>query len=135
MDRDVLLAKLKQLKVSNMFINFLLSYYFLDDILTAALGKRTRKQFQKCGLCQGCNLSSILFIIYMSVLSSRMRTSGVGVRLESGELVNILLFADVIILISNSPESLEELKIILETWCMNFKNKGRLVSGVNMFNP
>lgn len=50
-----------------------------------------------------------------------MRASGVGVRLESGELVNILLFVDDIILISNSPKSLEELKIILETWCMNFK--------------
>lgn len=54
-------------------------------------------------------------------LSARMRASGVGVRLDSGELVNILLFADYIILISNTPESLEELKSILEPWCLNFK--------------
>ena len=57
----------------------------------------------------------------MSELSARMRASGVGVRLDSGELVNILLFSDDIILISNTPESLEELKTILETWCLNFK--------------
>ena len=57
----------------------------------------------------------------MSELSARMRASGVGVRLDSGELVNILLFADDIIMISNTPESLEELKTILETWCLNFK--------------
>ena len=54
-------------------------------------------------------------------LSARMRASGVGVRLDSGELVNILLFLDDIILISNTPESLEELKSILEPWCLNFK--------------
>ena len=49
-----------------------------------------------------------------------MRSKGVGVRLESGEIVNILLFADDIILISNS---LEMLKGILETWCINFRMK------------
>ena len=122
-DRNVLLAKLKQLNVSSKFINFLSSYYFLDNISSAASGKRTRKQYQKRGLRQGCNLSSILFIIYMSELSARMRSSGVGVRLESGEIVNILLFADDIILISNSPETLELLKGILETWCINFRMK------------
>ena len=46
-DRNVLLAKLKQLNVSNKFINFLSSYYFLDNISSAASGKRTRKQYQK----------------------------------------------------------------------------------------
>ena len=122
-DRDILLCKLKQLNVSDKFINFLSSYYFLDNISTASSGKRTRKQYQKRGLRQGCNLSSILFIIYMIELSVRMRASGVGLRLESGELVNILLFADDIIIISNSPESLAELKAILEQWCKDYKMK------------
>jgi len=36
----------------------------------------------------------------MIELSARMRASGVGVHLESGKLVNILLFADNIIIIS-----------------------------------
>ena len=122
-DRDILLCKLKQLNVSDKFINFLSSYYFLDNISTASSGKRTRKQYQKRGLRQGCNLSSILFIIYMIELSVRMRASGVGVRLESGELVNILLFADDIIIISNSTESLSILKAILEQWCKDYRMK------------
>jgi len=122
-DRDILLCKLKQLNVSDKFINFLSSYYFLDNISIASSGKRTRKQYKKRGLRQGCNLSSILFIIYMIELSVRMRASGVGLRLESGELVNILLFADDIIIISNSPESLAELKAILEQWCKDYKMK------------
>lgn len=82
-DHDILLCKLKQLNVCDKFINFLSSYYFLDNISTESSGKRTRKQYQKQGLHQGCNLSSILFILYMIELSVRMRASGVGVRLEN----------------------------------------------------
>jgi len=122
-DRDILLAKLKQLNISSKFIDFLSNYYFLDNISTASSGKRTRKQYQKRGLRQGCNLSSVLFIIYMSELSRRMRAAGVGVRLESGVYVNILLFADDIILIANSPETLNQLKDILESWCLDFRMK------------
>ena len=49
-DRDILLAKVKQLNVSTKFINFLSNYYFLHNISTASSGKRTRKQYQKRGL-------------------------------------------------------------------------------------
>ena len=82
-DHDILLCKLKQLNVCDKFINFLSSYYFLDNISTESSGKRTRKQYQKQGLHQGCNLSSFLFILYMIELSVKMRASGVGVRLEN----------------------------------------------------
>ena len=122
-DRNILRAKLKQLNVSTKFINFLSNYYFLDNISTASSGKRTRKQYQKRGLRQGCNLSSVLFIIYMSELSRRMRATGVGVHVESGVFINVLLFADDIILIANSPETLDQLKDIMETWCLDFRMK------------
>ena len=42
-DRDILLTKLKQLNVSSKFIDFLSSYYFLNNISTASSGKRARK--------------------------------------------------------------------------------------------
>ena len=85
-DRNIFLAKLKQLNVGDTFINFLASYYFLDNISTQSSGKRTRKQYQKQGLCKGCNLSSILFIIYTSELSNRMRARGLGVGLGRNNL-------------------------------------------------
>ena len=50
-----------------------------------------------------------------------MKTSSHGVRLDSGEIVGILLFADDIILIANTPEGLEALKGILEIWFSNYK--------------
>lgn len=45
-----------------------------------------------------------------------MRATGVGVCLVSGVFVNVLLFADDLILIANSPEMLDQLKDIMETW-------------------
>ena len=82
---------------------------------------RLRKQYQQRGLSQGCNISSVLFIIYIAELARRVKTSSHGVRLDSGEIVGILLFADDIILIANTPEGLEALKGILEIWFSNYK--------------
>ena len=59
--------------------------------------------------------------MYVAELARRVKTSSHGVRLESGVIVGILLFADDIILIANTPEGLEALKGILEIWCSNYK--------------
>ena len=120
-DRSILLQKLRQLNVPKTFTNFLENYYFQDNISTLASGERP--QYQKCGLHQGCNLSSILFILYLSELSNRMRASGFGARLPDGSLVNILLFAYDIIILGRTPDELERLREILEVWCKDFRIK------------
>ena len=120
-DRGILLQKLRQLNIPKTFINFLESYYFLDNISTEATGIRTAPQYQKRGLRQGCNLSSVLFILYLSELSRRMRTSGIGARLPDGSIVNILLFADDIIILGRTTDELEQLRGILEGWCEDFR--------------
>jgi len=51
-DRGILLQKLRQLNIPKTFINFLESYYFLDNISTEATGIRTAPQYQKRGLRQ-----------------------------------------------------------------------------------
>ena len=67
-----------------------------------------------------------------------MIASRVGVRLESGDLINILLFADDIIRIANSPETLDRLIRIMETWCLDFKmkisiSKTKIISSLEVF--
>ena len=52
-----------------------------------------------------------------------MRARGLGIKLDSGEIVCILLFADDIILIADSIETLDELRQILEQWCSDFRMK------------
>ena len=52
-----------------------------------------------------------------------MRASGLGARLPDGSLVNILLFADDIIILGRTPDELERLRGILEVWCKDFRMK------------
>ena len=66
---------------------------------------------------QGCNLSSILFIIYILELGQRLSGSGSGER----EVILYLKFADDIILIGTCEEDLDKLKQILEGWCFDFR--------------
>ena len=63
-----------------------------------------------------------------------MRASGIGIRLPGGELVNILLFADDIIILASSVEDLQILSGILEVWCLHFKMKISTPKS-NMFSP
>ena len=120
-DRNILFAKLKQLNFPERFITLLTSYYFQDNVSTSSTGARSKTQYQQRGLRQGCNLSSVLFIIYVSELARRIRSSGHGVRLDSGEIIGILLFADDIILIADNTASINALRAILEGWCSDFK--------------
>ena len=48
-ERSILLTKLRQLNVPDLFISFLRNYYFQDLVSTASGGERTRSQFQKGG--------------------------------------------------------------------------------------
>ena len=98
------------------------NYYFQDNVSSVAGGERLRPQFQKRGLRQG-NLNAVFFIIYLSELGRRMRLSSQGTQLPSGELVYISLFADDIIIISNTETDLLALKSILELWCRDFEIK------------
>ena len=52
-----------------------------------------------------------------------MWARGLGVKLDSGEVICILLFANDIILIADSVETLDELRRILEQWCSDFRMK------------
>ena len=120
-DQGILLQKLRQLNIPKTFINFLESYYFFDNISKEATGFGTTPQYQKRGLRQGCNLSSVLFILYLSELSRGMRASGMGAQLPDGSAVNILLFADDIIILGRTTDELEQLRGILEGWCEDFR--------------
>ena len=101
----ILLAKLRQLNFPTTFVNFLNNYYFQDWISMASGGTRTKQQYQKRGLRQGCNLSSGLLIIYLIEFGRRMRASGIGIRLPGVDLVNILMFADDIIILARSVDT------------------------------
>ena len=116
------MAKLKQLNFPNSFIDFLQHYYFNDNVTSMSGGIQTNPQYQSRGLRQGCNLSSILFAIYISELGFRVENSGLGVEIN-GEIVGLLMFADDLVFVTDNKDQIFQFKQILEKWSSDFRMK------------
>ena len=120
-DRGILFRKLQQYNFPPQLINYLQEYYFADCISTSSAGKKSSTLYQTRGLRQGCNLSSILFVIYLCELSRRLNAAKLGISLSVDLLIAYLLFADDIILLGHNEDEISALKTILEIWCMDFR--------------
>jgi hypothetical protein len=108
-NRDILFYKMRQMNFSEKIMRFLEDYYSEDCITTESAGLRTKKQHQSRGLRQGCPLSSILFLIYVSELGQRLEAIKMGIESPSGEKIPGFIFADDIILQAVSGADLEDL--------------------------
>lgn len=58
------------------------------------------------GLRQGCTLSPLLFLIFINELVREIHKSGLGVEVAK-VLVNVLLFADDVVLVAKDPTQLQ----------------------------
>ena len=58
------------------------------------------------GLRQGCMLSPILFILVIDDLARQIKRIGKGIKLGNLQ-INILLYADDIVLLADNPEDLQ----------------------------
>ena len=59
-------------------------------------------------LRQGCTLSPLLFMIVMEELTHRIKNTGVGIKIGK-EILNILLFVDDVVLLTESWEDIQKL--------------------------
>ena len=134
-DRNILWKKMEKLNLPMPFINLLRSYYD-DDSFECTIGNiKSNKHVLRRGLRQGCNLSPVLFSIYMSDLSARLENVGGGLPLTSKIFVNHLLFADDLFLVSQTREGLTILLSVLNGWCKDFKmqmsqSKSKVISSI-----
>ena len=97
-------------------VKFLERVYSENRVVITWEAETTRPAAIKRGLRQGCPLSPLLFMIYLSEMEKRLEQCNIGFDLtymEGGKKVNQILpglmYADDIVLISESRETIQEL--------------------------
>ena len=120
-NREVLWAKLAKIGISGKFLEMLKTMYSGDSVDCVVNGVTTRSVYLKRGLRQGCSLSPMLFNIYVSDIGHDLSTDEDGVLLGDRMRIAGLLFADDIIVVSESAEGLKRLLLMVHGHCCQLK--------------
>lgn len=144
-----LLHKIKKLGITNNFYKVIESMY--NTVTSSVILENDISESFPCnkGIRQGDGLSPLLFSIFMNDLPAFLKTSGCkGVQLNT-TLLNCLMFADDLVLLSSSPSDLQHsinaLGTHAKTWklkvnssktkVMIFNKQGRLINDTHfMYN-
>ena len=108
-DRTLLLYKLSKIGIVGSIYNAISSLYkdpksrvILNDIST---------DWFNCpvGVKQGDTMSPTLFAIYINDLAEELKQSEIGIDIDSGLIMNVLLYADDIVLLAQNENDLQSL--------------------------
>ena len=123
-DRNLLLYKLSNIGVSGHMYSAISSLY--SNPKSRVILQDYSTDYFDCpvGVKQGDCLSPTLFAIFINDLAKEIKTSGVGVNLNIENeitLINILLYADDIVLFAENEADLQSLLNIVEIWCEKWR--------------
>ena len=121
-NREKLFKILKQLGLGSRFVRTVKSMYTGDSIITEQDGVKSRPLYLGQGVRQGCSLSPLLFALYLRNMGLELNKSNQGITL-SGVCISALLFADDIVLASESAEGLQKLLEIVKFHCTKLNMK------------
>ena len=124
---DILWHKLQHIGIKDKLFSDINWLY--DKVICAVRikGFNTDWLVVKCGLKQGCPSSPILYSFFINDVALKLKSTNVGVVCGE-ENVNILLFADDIVLIAENPNHLQVLLNILSALCTL---NGMVINGTN----
>ena len=108
LNRNSLFRRLIDLGVKGRLFNSILAMYTHFDICVS--NGSNMSEFFNCnkGVRQGCGLSPTLFILYIDILAEMIKENNDGIQLmPHDDTVSILLYADDVVLISESIRGLQ----------------------------
>ena len=134
-DRSLLLYKLAQIGVKGNFYRAICAM-FLNPQSRVILNDYETDYFDcPIGVKQGDCISATLFAIFINDLATEIKESGVGINLNEHlnnnnsdyndnnniQFINILLYADDIVLLTDNEHDLQFLLLIVENWCRKWR--------------
>ena len=139
--RDILIKKLKARGINGKVLEIIKTLY-MEDTASIKIGNKFSKPFKtNRGVRQGCVLSPLLFILFLSDLQELLDRSKDNVKLDKDIEISCLMWADDILILSETKEGLQrKLDSLAEysklnkltvntkkTQCMIFNKTGRLL--------
>ena len=120
-ERNLLLFKLSQVGITGNIYRAISSLY--SNPRSRVILNEHETQYFDCpvGVKQGDCLSPTLFAIYINDLAIEIKNSNIGIILNENLTVNILLYADDIVLLAENEEDLQAMLFIVECWCKRWR--------------
>ena len=128
-DRTLLFTKLNHLGITGHMYNALTSLYDGVQCCVPVNGLKTNWFTVNCGLKQGCNLSTLLFNLFINDLMDTFNSTNIGIDID-GKSVAALLYADNLVLLATSEQDLQIILNVLNDWC----DKNRMTINENKSN-
>ena len=125
-DRNLLFYKLSQLGISGKFYQAISAMYTNPSARVLLNDYETEYFNCPIGVKQGDSISATLFSIFINDLAKEIKNTKIGLNLgenvDNGDLfLNILLYADDIILLASNENDLQFLLNIVENWCKKWR--------------
>ena len=106
--RDILMKKLQDRGIDGRILEIIKTLY-LEDTASVKIGNTYSPPFKtNRGVRQGCVLSPLLFIIFLSDLQEILDQSKDNVKLDKDMEISCLMWADDILILSESEEGLQK---------------------------
>ena len=145
--RNLLIQKLQEKGIDGRILEIIKTLY-LEDTASVKIGNMYSSPFKtNRGVRQGCVLSPILFILFLSDFQEILDLSKDNVRLDKNMEISCIMWADDILILSETKEGLQQKLDILheyskinkltvntkKTKCMIFNKTGRLLKKENFY--
>lgn len=130
-DRQLLFLRLSSYGITGTTLELIKQLYSHTTNVIRLNGVLTGEFISEQGVRQGDNLSPTCFSTYLNGLLCELKNSKIGVKLGN-ETVNVLAYADDLVLLAETATDMQKLLDITNNWCNNWKltvnaNKTKIV--------